>query len=75
MVVRPATLEDLLAVAILFDRYRQFYQQASSLEHATGFINARLSKKDSVILVASSKQCRAGGICAALSQLLIGPNG
>ena len=61
MVVRPATLEDLLAVAILFDRYRQFYQQASSLEHATGFINARLSKKDSVILVASPNSAELAG--------------
>jgi ribosomal protein S18 acetylase RimI-like enzyme len=50
--IRPATLQDLPAVAYLFDQYRQFYKQAPDLEGAKDFLQARLEGQESVILVA-----------------------
>ncbi|WP_163831304.1 GNAT family N-acetyltransferase [Spartinivicinus ruber] len=52
MEVRKATLENLNQVAILFDKYRQFYKQATDLTSSTAFIKERLVNKDSVIFLA-----------------------
>ncbi len=49
---RLATIDDLEAVAKLFDAYRQFYEQAPDLALATSFIQARIQKEESVILLA-----------------------
>jgi len=50
--IRRATVEDLDAVAALFDGYRQFYEQPADLDGARRFIHARLQANDSVLLVA-----------------------
>lgn len=50
--IRPATIDDLHAVAPLFDLYRQFYQQPSDLPAATDFLRQRMEAKESTILVA-----------------------
>lgn len=43
-------------VASLFDKYRVFYKQASDLELAKGFIQARLDKNESVIFVVTVEE-------------------
>jgi ribosomal protein S18 acetylase RimI-like enzyme len=52
--VRRAQAADLDGVALLFDLYRQFYQQRPDLPLARKFIADRLSNDDSVIFIASS---------------------
>jgi ribosomal protein S18 acetylase RimI-like enzyme len=52
---RLATQQDIIAVALLFDAYRQFYKQKSDLYLATTFIQERLDRKESVILIAEDK--------------------
>lgn len=47
-----ARLEHLEGVSKLFDRYRIFYQQSSDLEAAKRFLQKRLQKGDSTILLA-----------------------
>jgi GNAT superfamily N-acetyltransferase len=51
-IVRPAKVDDLEALAVLFDGYRQFYQQRGDLNGARRYLQARLDAQDSVILVA-----------------------
>jgi ribosomal protein S18 acetylase RimI-like enzyme len=51
MEVRKASVEDLLAVASLFDAYRVFYKQESNLQASRRFISERILQGDSVILV------------------------
>lgn len=61
--IQLATINDLQAVAELFDQYRQFYQQAPDVALATAFISARLSKQDSVIFVAENSDKKIIGFC------------
>lgn len=60
--VRPA---DIPAVAALFDRYRQFYEQAPDLAQAQAFIAQRVERRESVILVAEGDDSEGGllGFC------------
>jgi ribosomal protein S18 acetylase RimI-like enzyme len=51
--VRRAQAADLDGLALLFDLYRQFYEQLPDLPLARSFISDRLSNNDSVIFVAS----------------------
>lgn len=51
--VRRATLADAEAVALLFDLYRQFYEQAPDAALAQRFINERLAGDESVIFLAA----------------------
>ncbi|KGA98400.1 N-acetyltransferase [Alkalihalobacillus alcalophilus ATCC 27647 = CGMCC 1.3604] len=51
MEIYQATMEDLEGVSVLFNHYRQFYEQASDLEGAKTYLTVRLEKKDSVIFV------------------------
>ncbi len=60
---RLATLADLDAVAALFDAYRQFYQQPADLDLARRFIEARLQRDESVVIVASNADQAIVGIC------------
>jgi ribosomal protein S18 acetylase RimI-like enzyme len=62
-IIRLATINDLQAVAELFNQYRQFYQQAPDLLLATAFITARLNNKDSVIFVAENSDKKLIGFC------------
>jgi len=52
--VRNASLQDLEAVASLFDAYRQFYKQAPDIDVAREFIRARITNNESVIFVAEN---------------------
>lgn len=60
---RLATLADLDAIALLFDAYRQFYEQAPDLPLATRFIKDRLQNNESAILVASDEAQQVVGFC------------
>lgn len=51
MIVRRACSDDLTALAILFDEYRQFYQVQSNPEVSYHFLKQRLENQQSVIFV------------------------
>lgn len=50
--VTRATIDELDALAPLFDGYRRFYAQASDPVLARGFLGARLRRGDSVVFLA-----------------------
>ena len=50
--IRRATLDDLDAVAKLFDAYRVFYHQPSDVDRARDFLYERMRNAESVVLVA-----------------------
>lgn len=50
--VRRATTEDLDAVTPLFDAYRRFYAQPGDLPRARDFLQERLQRGESAILLA-----------------------
>lgn len=52
--VRRATRDDLDALAVLFDAYRQFYAQSSDVPGARAFLAARLHDDESVIFIATA---------------------
>ena len=58
--IRRAALSDLESVAPLFDLYRQFYGRAADPSGSAGFIKARLTQGDSVILLAEMDGRAAG---------------
>jgi ribosomal protein S18 acetylase RimI-like enzyme len=60
---RLATLADLASIAPLFNAYRQFYEQADDLALATTFIQERLAKAESVIILALDGAQKAVGFC------------
>jgi GNAT superfamily N-acetyltransferase len=47
-----ARAEHLAEVAVLFDQYRVFYNQAANLDEARHFIQERIQAKDSKIFIA-----------------------
>ena len=63
--IREARPADIPAVAALFDRYRQFYEQAPDLAQAQAFIAQRVERRESVILVAEGGDSDGGlvGFC------------
>jgi ribosomal protein S18 acetylase RimI-like enzyme len=60
---RLATLADLASIAPLFNAYRQFYEQADDLAVATAFIQERLVKAESVIILALDDAQTVVGFC------------
>lgn len=54
-IIREARPADIPAIAVLFDLYRQFYEQAPDLAGAEQFIRARQTRQESVILVAEAE--------------------
>lgn len=60
---RLARPNDIGAVGALFDAYRQFYEQAADLQLATTFIQGRVEKNESVILVAENAAGEMLGFC------------
>jgi GNAT superfamily N-acetyltransferase len=52
MKVRKAQIKDLPALSVLFDGYRQFYQQPADLVGAQAFLQQRLEQQESVVFVA-----------------------
>ena len=63
MRVRLATVLELEQLAILFDQYRQFYEQTPDLVLAKQFIADRLNQQDSVIFVAEVADKNLVGFC------------
>ncbi len=61
--VRQMQISDLEQVAILFDLYRQFYQQQPNLDVARKFIQARFINQESCILVAETSEEKLVGFC------------
>ncbi|QED46178.1 GNAT family N-acetyltransferase [Cytobacillus dafuensis] len=60
MEIYKATLHDLDGISKLFDQYRVFYNQPSNIHAAKDFIQERLKKEDSVILVAVENENYVG---------------
>ncbi len=60
-VVRRATIQDLDRLGPLFDAYRQFYGQPSSLVGARKFLSDRLAHNESVVLIAEKRDGTAIG--------------
>lgn len=52
--VRYASIDDLEALAPLFDAYRQFYGQAPDLAVSMAFLADRFRRQESLVLVAES---------------------
>lgn len=50
--LRRATLDDLDAVAPLFDAYRRFYAQPGDLQRARDYLQERMTLGESVVLIA-----------------------
>jgi ribosomal protein S18 acetylase RimI-like enzyme len=61
--IRLATRDDVTAVALLFDAYRQFYGQAPDLKLAAEFIARRVENSESVILLVIDDAGQAIGFC------------
>jgi len=59
--VTQATLDDLDALAPLFDGYRVFYRRASDLPAAREFLRERLALRESVIFIARNERGEALG--------------
>jgi len=64
LTVRTATLDDLDAVAPLFDLYRQFFAGAADFETSRAFLAERLERGESIVLAAFD-----GAVCAGFLQL------
>jgi len=60
---RLATIDDVAAIAPLFDAYRQFYEQPPDLARASSFLHDRISHRESVVIVAEDGAGRALGFC------------
>ena len=61
--IRAANISDLEPLALLFDQYRQFYEQTPDIGLAKNFIAERLNKQDSKILVAENATQKLIGFC------------
>ena len=74
--VRRATLDDLDRLVLLFDAYRQFYEQHSDLTVARQFLNDRLTRHESIVLIAENGSGMAIGfvqLYPTFSSLLAAP--
>jgi ribosomal protein S18 acetylase RimI-like enzyme len=54
--IRRATDSDLDLLAPLFDSYRQFYHQASNLALARTFLEKRIEREESIVLLALAER-------------------
>ena len=61
--IRLACEGDAARVAPLFDAYRQFYAQPADPAAALAFVQARLARKESLILLAEDADGVALGFC------------
>jgi len=59
---RLALLSDTATIATLFDEYRQFYENPPDISLATTFIQDRIQKNESVIIIAEIED-RIVGFC------------
>lgn len=58
--IRQAGLSDIVQLAPLFDRYRQFYGRESDLAAATEFLLARCQHCESVLFIAHEDNIPVG---------------
>ena len=58
--IRRAGAGDIDAVAPLFDAYRRFYSQPADLERARGFLQDRIARDESVLLLAERNGVTVG---------------
>jgi ribosomal protein S18 acetylase RimI-like enzyme len=58
--IRRATLDDLDAIAPLFDAYRRFYHQPGDVDRARDFLRERMQHSESVVLLAERDGTAAG---------------
>lgn len=63
MMTREADVTDIEPVSTLFNLYRQFYEQAPDAPLARQFIHERLSRRESVVLVAETHTGEMVGFC------------
>ena len=61
--ISTAIKADVAAIAHLFDAYRQFYQYPPDLALANRYIEERIEKADSLILLAQDASAQALGFC------------
>lgn len=61
--IRLAGADDLDAIAVLFDAYRQLYEQTPDLPMARRFIGERLQQGESILLIAEAAEGRIVGFC------------
>ncbi|MEY8875401.1 MAG: N-acetyltransferase family protein [Leptothrix sp. (in: b-proteobacteria)] len=61
--MRSAQPADLPALAVLFDEYRQFYQQVPDRAAALAFVTERQQRGESVVLLACATEGEALGFC------------
>lgn len=61
--IHIACEQDIERVAVLFDLYRQFYEQEPDLDLAREFIKGRIINKESVVLIAQNEQGDMIGFC------------
>ena len=61
--VRQASVQDVPAIAPLFDAYRQFYDQPADAANAAEFIGARLRDGESIIFLACTADGQGVGFC------------
>ena len=55
MTTRRATLDDLPALAPLFDGYRVFYKQAADPDGAAAFLRDRFEQEEAVVFLAEAR--------------------
>ncbi|HAY3551939.1 GNAT family N-acetyltransferase [Elizabethkingia meningoseptica] len=55
MEIRTATIQDLEALASIFEKYRNFYHQPADYETAKSFLRERITQQESVIYVAETE--------------------
>lgn len=55
MTIRRAKKKDLDRLAVLFDKYRIFYQKKGDVKTAREFLKKRMKRKESVIFVAEER--------------------
>jgi len=61
--VHTSTLGDIPNLVPLFDAYRIFYEQASSLEAAKQYLTERMSKNEAIVFHVTNKQGAFVGFC------------
>lgn len=63
-IIKKASLEDVAALATLFDQYRVFYRKDSDIAGAVSFLTDRMSRDESIIFL-----CEREGKLAGFAQL------
>ncbi|MDD4912841.1 MAG: N-acetyltransferase [Sideroxydans sp.] len=60
---RLAEQQDIESIALLFDAYRQFYDQKADLPLAQAFVRERIEKNESFVFVAENEAHEMLGFC------------